>query len=267
MGLAIAKSKVESGDVAGGVAEIDKVIKADEASGQKAPEDLYRYAVAKMYKTPDRAGTLDWVKRWLTAYPTAKNWRDAIIVFGFQGPTAAQLGKAQKMDLYRLMSVTGSLADQGDYIQYGQYANDLGLPDEAKTVITKGKSSGKISSGDPSATAILAQANRGISSEGSLASLATKAASSAKGDLAQQTADAYLGQGNYAKAIELYKLALQKGPANADQANMHLGIAQAMSGDKASAQTSFAAVQNEPAKDIASLWQAYAGGVGAAPAA
>ena len=79
-----------------------------------------------------------------------------------------------------------------------------------------------------------------------------------------KTADAYLGQGNYAKAIELYKLALQKGPANADQANMHLGIAQAMSGDKASAQTSFAAVQNEPAKDIASLWQAYAGGVGAA---
>ncbi len=36
---------------------------------------------------------------------------------------------------------------------------------------------------------------------------------------------------------------------------------------KLSAQTSFAAVQNEPAKDIASLWQAYAGGVGAAPAA
>jgi hypothetical protein len=269
MGLAIAKSKVESGDVAGGVAEIDKVIKADEASGQKAPEDLYRYAVAKMYKTPDRAGTLDWVKRWLTAYPTAKNWRDAIIVFGFQGPTAAQLGKAQKMDLYRLMSVTGSLADQGDYIQYGQYANDLGLPDEAKTVITKGKSSGKISSGDPSATAILAQANRGISSEGSLASLATKAASSAKGDLAQQTADAYLGQGNYAKAIELYQLALQKGVTHTDETKLHLGIAQAMSGDKASAATQFAAVQPGPNKDVATLWQTWAaaGTSGAAPAA
>ncbi|HEU4961115.1 MAG TPA: hypothetical protein VFT56_11960 [Sphingomonas sp.] len=267
MELAIAKSKVEQGDVAGGIAEIDKVIKADEASGQKAPEDLYRYAVAKMYKTPDRAGTLAWVKRWLTAYPTAKNWRDAIIVFGFQGPTAAQLGKAQKMDLFRLMSVTGSLADQGDYIQYGQYANDLGLPDEAKTVITKGKAAGKISAGDPTAAAILQQANRGISSEGSLASLATKAASSAKGDLAQQTADAYLGQGNYAKAIELYQLALQKGVTHTDETKLHLGIAQAMAGDKASAATQFAAVQPGPNKDVATLWQTWASAGNAASAA
>lgn len=267
MTLAVAKAKVESGDVAGGVAEIDKVIKADEASGKKAPEDLYRYAVAKMYKTPDRAGTLSWVKRWLTAYPTAKNWRDAIIVFGFQGPTAAQLGKAQKMDLYRLMSVTGSLADQGDYIEYGQYANDLGLPDEAKTVIAKGKAAGKISAGDPTAAAIAKQAERGISSEGSLAALATKAASSAKGDLAQQTADAYLGQGNYAKAIELYQLALQKGVTHTDETKLHLGIAQAMAGDKAAAATQFAAVQPGPNKDVATLWQTWATAAGAPAAA
>lgn len=267
MALGLAKAKVQSGDIPGGVAAIDAVIKADEAKGQKAPEDLYKYAVANLYKTNDRATTLGWVKRWLAAYPSNENWRNAIIVFGFQGPTAARMGKPEKLDLYRLMSATGAIADRGDYLEYAQYANDLGLPDEAKTVIAKGKSAGKIPATDADAAAINKTATNGIASEGSLASLATKAASSAKGDLAQQTGDAYLGQGNYAKAIELYKLALQKGAANADQANMHLGIAQAMSGDKASAQTSFAAVQNEPAKDIASLWQAYAGGVGTAPAA
>lgn len=267
MSLGLAKAKVQSGDIPGGIAVIDTVVKADEAKGQKAPEDLYKYAVANLYKTNDRATTLDWVKRWLAAYPSNENWRNAIIVFGFQGPTAARMGKPEKLDLYRLMSATGAIADRGDYLEYAQYANDLGLPDEAKSVIAKGKAAGKIPASDADAAAIGKTAANGIASEGSLASLATKAASSAKGDLAQQTADAYLGQGNYAKAIELYKLALQKGPANADQANMHLGIAQAMSGDKASAQTSFAAVQNEPAKDIASLWQAYAGGVGAAPAA
>jgi len=260
LGLALAKAKVQTGDVAGGMAAIDQVVKADEAQGQKAPESLYRYAIANLYKTNDRAATLDWVKRWLAAYPSAENWRNAIIVYGFQGPTASTLSKSDKLDLYRLMSATNSLADRGDYVEYGQLAIDLGLPDEAKSVIEKGKASGKLPASDSDAASISKVAANGIASEGSLASIATKAASSPKGDLAQQTADGYLGQGNYAKAIELYKLALQKGVTNTDQTNLHLGIAEAMSGDKAAAQAPLAAVQKNPSKDVAGLWLAYLGG-------
>ncbi|TPG22725.1 hypothetical protein EAH87_02710 [Sphingomonas koreensis] len=268
MALQIVKAKTEGGDVAGGIAALDGVVKQDEASGQKAPENLYRYAIAKLYKTNDRATLLNWVQRWLVAYPSSKNWRDAIVAFGFQGPTAAQMGKPEKMDLYRLMSVTGALADKGDYLEYAQYANDLGLPDEAKTVLAKGKADGKIPAGDSNAGSLTKLAANGVASEGSLASLATKAASSAKGDLASQTADAYLGQGNYTKAIELYKLALQKGVAKPDLVNLHLGIAEGMSGDKAAASANFAAVQTEPTKDVATLWQTWASGsAAAAPAA
>lgn len=267
--LALAQSKVKTGDVAGGITGMDQVVKSYEAKGQKAPEDFYKYAVGNLYKTNDRAATLDWVKRWLAAYPTSTNWRNAIFVFGFQGPTAAQLSKTDKVDLYRLMSATGALADRGDYLEYAQYALDLGLPDEAKTVIAKGKAAGKLPAGDSTVATLSKLADRGVASEGSLSSLATKAASSAKGDLAQQTGDAYLGQANYAKAIELYKLALQKGVTKPDETNMHLGIAEAMSGDKATAQAPFAAVQKGPAKDVASLWLAYLGGtptVAATPA-
>ena len=267
MPLQIAKAKIASGDIPGGVAEIDTVVKQDEASGQKAPEDLYRYAIANLYKTTDRAATLDWVRRWLQAYPSAKNWRDAIYVFGFQGPTAAQLGKAQKIDLYRLMEVTDSLADEGDYLQYAQYCLDVGLPDEAKTVLAKGKASGKVpASGTLSSLNALAQ--KQIASEGSLSSLAAKAKSSSTGDLATQTADAYLGQGNYAEAIELYKLGLQKGVKDSNLVNLHLGIAEALSGDKASASAQFDKVQPGPDKDVATLWQTWAStGTGPATAA
>jgi hypothetical protein len=257
MPLQIAKAKVESGDVPGGVAEIDTVIKKDEASGQKAPEDLYRYAVAKMYTTNDRAGTLNWVQRWLQAYPSAKNWRTAIFVFGFQGPTAAQLGKAQKIDLYRLMSVTNALADEGDYLQYAQYCLDLGLPDEAKTVLTKGKASGKVPASG-TYTSLNGLAQKQIASEGSLASLATKAKASSSGDLASQTADAYLGQDKYAEAIELYKVGLQKGVKDSNLVNLHLGIAEALSGDKTSAAAQFDKVQPGPDKDVATLWKTWA---------
>jgi hypothetical protein len=267
--LALAQSKVKTGDVAGGIAGMDQVVKSYEAKGQKAPEDFYKYAVGNLYKTSDRAATLDWVKRWLAAYPTTANWRNAIFVFGFQGPTAAQLDKANKVDLYRLMRTTGSLADRGDYLEYAQYALDLGLPDEAKAVIAKGEADGKFTASDSTVAAISKAADRAVAGEGSLSSLATKAASSAKGDLAQQTADAYLGKGDTAKAVELYKLALQKGVTKPDDANLHLGIALATSGDQAGAQAAFAAVRNEPTKDVASLWQAYLGraSTAAAPAA
>jgi tetratricopeptide (TPR) repeat protein len=265
--LGLAQSKVKTGDVAGGVAAIDQVVKSYEAKGQKAPEDFYKYAVGNLYKTNDRAATLDWVKRWLAAYPTTANWRNAIFVFGFQGPTAAQLDKTNKVDLYRLLRATGALADRGDYLEYAQYALDLGLPEEAKTAIATGKAAGKVPASDSTAVAIGKSADHAIASEGSLSALATKAASSAKGDLAQQTADAYLGQGNYAKAIELYKLALQKGVTKTEATNMHLGIAEAMSGDKAAAQAPFQAVQSQPAKDVASLWLAYLAKPAEAPAA
>src|SRR3546814_10201973 len=72
------KAKVESGDVAGGAAQLGQLVDQEKAAGRTAPESWYRYAIGKLYKTKDSATTLQWVQRWLTAYPSSKNWRDAI---------------------------------------------------------------------------------------------------------------------------------------------------------------------------------------------
>ena len=265
--LQLVKSKVESGDVTGGIAQLGQIIDQEKAAGRTPSESWYRYGIAKLYKTPDHAGTLDWVERWLTAYPTSKNWRDAIIVFGFQGPTAARMGKPERVDLFRLMRATNSLADQGDYLEYAQLAYDLGLPTEAKTVIAAGKSAGKIASSSADAAAIAKDAQTAISNDKSLSSLSTEAKASANGKLAQQTADAYLGSGEYQNAIELYRLALQKGSVDTDAVNTHLGIALAMSGDKAGAAAAFDAVKNNPRTEIASLWKTWLNSGAGAPAA
>ena len=138
---------------------------------------------------------------------------------------------------------------------------DIGRRPQAGTGearIDAGRAAGKIPAGDISAAAIAKHAQASIAVGGSLASLATKAASAPKGDLASQTADAYLGEGDKAKAIELYKLALQKGVTNTDKVNLHLGIAQATSGDKAGAAATFGLVQTAPTKDVATLWQTWA---------
>ncbi len=84
-----------------------------------------------------------------------------------------------------------------------------------------------------------------------------KAKAGANGRIALNTGDAYLGMGNWAKAIELYKVAMTKGGVDADVVNTHLGIALANSGDKAGAKAAFAAVKTAPRTDIASLWTVY----------
>jgi hypothetical protein len=132
------------------------------------------------------------------------------------------------------------------------------LPNETKAVIGDGIAKGVIQSTDPDAKALIAQADKSIALDKPFAAQEKAAEASKDGALASQTADAYLGAGNYAKAIEYYNLAEQKGgPINADEVNTHLGIAMALSGDKAGSKAKFAAVTTSPRTDIANLWTIY----------
>jgi hypothetical protein len=68
-----------------------------------------------------------------------------------------------------------------------------------------------------------------------------------------RTADAHLSYGNYAKAATLYRTAMTKGGVDAKR-HQHagLGIALAMSGDKAGATAAFSAVTG-PRQDLAHI--------------
>ena len=261
--LQIIKAKMDSGDVAGATADLDASITQMSASGQKAPEEYYRYAIAKSYAAKRKPETMAWLKKWITAYPSAKNWRDVLILSGIQKDALITLDEPQKVDIFRLMRATNSLADQTDYLQYADSVNRRGLPSEAQAVIKEGLASGKIPAANTMAKGLLADATKNIAADGPLSGLEKRAATAPNGKLAAGTADAYLGQNNYAKSVELYRLALTKGGVDADDVNLHLGIALARSGDKAGAATAFSAVKASPKADIAGLWTTWLG----APAA
>jgi tetratricopeptide (TPR) repeat protein len=250
--LQIAKSKIDSGDVNGGLADLDGAIQQSSATG-KAPEDWYKYGISKSLQIKNNALALAWMKKWVAAYPNPKTWRDVIYTYGFVNGSLAKPDKAQMVDLFRLMRQTKSLADQNDYEEYGQKALDLGLPGETKAVITEGRAAGKLQATGASAE-LLSSANKMVAADLPLPSLEAKAKASPNGLLSAQTGDAYLSRGEYAKAIALYEQALQKGGVKADDVNTHLGIARAMSGDKAGAKTAFAAVTGQPRADIAGFW-------------
>ncbi|MEP7007491.1 MAG: hypothetical protein ABI810_16025, partial [Sphingomonas bacterium] len=211
----IVRTNMESGNVAAGAKALEALVAAQPA-GKKPPENWYRYAISRLYKANDTAGTEAWTARWLAAYGTKANWHDAIYTFGFQGPGIKRLTDRDRVDLYRLMSVTRSLAGQRDYIDYAQASIQIGLPTEGKSVIEEGRTNSAIPAANKTASDLLAQANTDIAGDKSFAVQEKTAAAAPKGDAASQTGDAYLGARNYAKAIAMYDLALTKGVANAD---------------------------------------------------
>lgn len=255
--LQIVQAKIGGGDIAGGTADLDATITKMNAAGQKAPEDYYRFAISKTYAAKQYPQTSAWLKRWIVAYPTSKNWRDVLILSGIQPNALIALDETQKIDMFRLMRATKSLADQTDYLQYADSVNRRGLPSEAQAVIKEGLAAGKIPAGNTAAKGLLADTATAIRNDGPLSGLEKKAATNPNGKLAAGTADAYLGQDNFPKAIELYRLALQKGGVDADEVNLHLGIALARSGDKAGAKAAFDLVKSAPRAGVAGLWSTW----------
>lgn len=257
LGLFLVKAKVESGDIAGGSADLEKTIADMTAKGQKAPEEYYRYAIARSNHSHLKPQTMSWLTKYAAAYPSQKTWYEVLATYGIQQDSVAKLDNQQKMDIFRLMRATGGLADQYYYMEYAQKAQSAGLPTEAQAILKEGLANGKIPAGNTEAKAMQSEIALAIRNEGSFTSLEAKAKANASGSLAMQTADAYLGDGNYAKAIDLYKLSLTKGGVDADTVNTRLGIAMARSGDKAGATAAFALVKAAPRADIAQLWTTW----------
>lgn len=263
--LQLAKSKILGGDTVGGVADLETAAAADRAAGRPVQEGIYTYAITSLQKTNDVAATQRWTRAWLHAYGTPKNWRTAIYVFGFQGAGAKRINKRQRVDLFRLMRTANALADQADYLEYADNVFTIGLASETQAVVNEGLKNGKIQAGNITGKQLLADAANQLRTEGSLASQEAKARASTSGKLAADTGDFSLGNANYAKAVEMYRLALEKNGTNTnaatgidtDEVNTHLGIALANSGDKAGAKAAFAAVKLAPRTEIATLWTTW----------
>jgi predicted Zn-dependent protease len=253
--ILLANAYAATGKPTESVAEVSRAIEANKASGRKAPEAWYRFALPRVYATGDRAATAQWLSRMLADYPTVQNWRWGILIFregADRGGT--RFNGTQKIDLYRLMRGTKALADLNDYLEYASLTAQAGLPWESVAVVSEGRSTGKAPAGNADLDRIYTAAQARVKAEGSLDTLAKQAATAKDGSTASQTADAYFASANYAKALELYDLAIQKGGVNADEVNLHRGETLFFLGRKDEARTAFGLVKAPGAADIALLW-------------
>ncbi|MBB3910881.1 tetratricopeptide repeat protein [Sphingomonas desiccabilis] len=252
--LRMASLELDGGSVDQGIAALDKAVQAKVAAGQPVPNDWYNLAISQLYKANKPAETAAWMRRQLKDYPTATNWRKALILFRDRADQGRALGGSARLDTFRLMREAGALTDQAEFGEYAQLAQDLGLPYETVAVIDQGRAAGKIPASATQYNALKTEAQAGIRAEGSLSSLDAKSRSAANGKLAAGTANAYLANGDAAKAAEFFQLALQKGGVDQDEVNTRLGIALAKSGRRDEAKAAFAKVTGAPRNELAAFW-------------
>jgi tetratricopeptide (TPR) repeat protein len=249
--LLLAEANFKAGTIQEGLTALDAAVKAEQAAGRKAPPEWYGRAAAMAYKAKMTGETAKWTREQVRAYPTPENWRSALVIYR----DSANLDNQTLIDLFRLMHDTKALAGERDFFEYASLAITGALPGEAKTVIEEGFASGAVNKSSRAVAERLTDANNKIPSDkASVVSDDKRAPTAADGRLAANTGSAYLAYGDYAKAIDLFRLAQKKGGIDADVVNTRLGIALARSGQRDAARVAFQAVNSAARKEVAQFW-------------
>lgn len=223
-------------------------IQVRSAAGQKAQELVYKKAVQLAYDAHAPNAT-EIALEWTAAYPSASSWSNAVAIYrNLNHPDTEGT-----VDLYRLMALTGSLTGP-QWAQYSRAAADQGNYNEAQAAYDAGVAAKLINPTSPDYSDLTTGLKSKPKATAADLAAATKAAVSGMALL--RIGDRYYAMGDYAKAVELYKMATGKPGVDPAVADLHVGMALTRSGDKAGATAAFNAVTG-PRADIAKFWLLY----------
>jgi tetratricopeptide (TPR) repeat protein len=246
----LAETDFSANKVADGIIVLRKAIALKAAAEGKAPENYYKRGVGMAYgaKLPV---AMDLTREWVAAYPNPDSWHNALAIY----QNMTQRTPALSLEIYRLMAATNSLTAQ-DYVVYAASAFDAGNYVESQAALDAGIAAGKIRADSADAKDVLDALKAKPKATAADLEVAAKSVTDAKGRM--RVGDRYLGMGNYAEAIALYRAADGQPGIDQDLLKLHLGAALARSGDKAGAKAVFQTVGGAW-KPMATYWLLYTG--------
>lgn len=253
------QSQYLSGDFAGAQRELTTEIQAAERAGSPPPEERIKLLMNAALKQNDTSGYVYAVEKLVTYYPKKEYWIDLLSRLQRKPNFSDRLA----LDTYRLSLATGSMTKANDYMEMSQLAVQAGHPAEGKQVVDQGFAAGILGTG--------AEADR----HKRLRDLMVKRTEEDKQAQAANLAEALQAKdgnalvnvgfnqvlgGQVAKGVTLMQQGIAKGGLKrADDARLHLGIAQTLAGEGAKAQATFKSVTgNDGTADLARLWALYA---------
>lgn len=246
----MARAKMELDKQSEALELLQRAIALSKAAGQTPPESWYRNALQIAHGQRNSVLASRLAEEVLQAYPGKENFGNLIAI---SAPVIARDEEAY-VDLLRLMQVSGTMRQADDYLRLAEYLDYNRNWGEAKAVLDAAASAGK---SGPKHSALLSKVTARLAEDrAALPSAEPKARGAADGKLAASLAEVYAGYGDYTKAAELYRLALQKGGVDADLVNTRLGIALAKGGQRAEAEAALKAVTGSR-ETVADLWLAW----------
>jgi tetratricopeptide (TPR) repeat protein len=247
--LSLARIKSDLRKPVEAAALIDRAIAVREAAGQRPPESWYQYGLrlAVDNKLAALGGRLG--RGLAGAYPSAENWRDAMLAYQDLHP-----GDPDAIDGWRLMRASKALAGERDFMAFAQAAGSAGLAAEARAVLDEGVSRRMVDPAKASFKELIATSGRKAAADrAGLSGRESAAMAAATGTAALSAGDLLFGYGDYGKAAALYAAARQKGGVDDGVAATRLGAALALAGQRTEAEAAFRAVTGANS-DLAGLW-------------
>jgi tetratricopeptide (TPR) repeat protein len=145
----------------GAIKLLARAIEAREASGQPIPAAWYRQRLIIAHQGSLLAPGIDAAKALVSAYPTAENWRTALVIY--RQMTAPD--GALEIDLHRLMRHVGVLAQANEYHRMAQLLWRHGEPSEAKAVLNEGIGRGLLDAQTSPTREIMREADREVAKQ------------------------------------------------------------------------------------------------------
>lgn len=237
-----------------GLAFLKSTIEQRRAAGQPIRDEWIARSIAVAYQQNMAQEAGEFSALLVESNPSPGNWMQALQVVNALMQSDAQA----RLDVLRLMALTGALSQRGEFENYVAVLDPRVLASEAGRILEAGVQKGVFTASDPFYADNKRLADSRASLEADLAAdYAAEAGSASNGRSAFNAGDVYLSLGQHAKAEEMFALALQKGGVDRDQVLTRLGIAQIHQGKNVEAKASFAQVAGQRAA-IARLWTLYA---------
>lgn len=222
------------------------------AAGNPMPEAFLRRALQTAIDTKNAPSANKLALILLRSYDGPDAWR----VVSQVALAFSELDKQAELDLLRLMRHTGSLATRQEYISYIETADPRIMSNELSGVLAEGVGAGLIKSSEAYYKDVKTIIDQRAGQDRRELEAVVKEGRSGSAKLAMSAGDVLFSLGDFARAAELYQLALEKG-ADANVGLTRKGMSLVKAGDYAAAIEALAQVTG-PRKQVASLWSVYA---------
>jgi hypothetical protein len=226
-----------------GVVALEQAVAGREASENELKQQNYCY-----YQLGDKPKRLAVMEQLVARFLKREYLSDLMLIYQEQNTDERAM-----LNLYRFEFDKDFMTRESEFVDYTQMALDVGAPAEALTILTRGLEKGavKIISPTDRNSRMLGQAKaQAAEDKKQIAQLDKEARSGKSGEADVKVGLAYLGLGEYQKAVESIERGLTPERSakvkRVDDAHMMLGIAYIKLGKKDEATKAFTAAKADP---------------------